>query len=212
MPWPLRPGNDAPADPRARASPTQAGTQAGSESFEGASPGTAALFQVLKEDRSHAVLDLGTGTDQSLRVFSRFARWIHFADLLGEPWSQRGEESSGGLHLPRLDRAYDIVFAWDILDRLFPEARSRLVQWLTDTTEPKARVHAVVRTSEDAIARPLRFTLTDVGRIRYETVGTARLPLPRLLPAEVAKVLAPLRVAHAFTLKNGLREYVAIRP
>jgi hypothetical protein len=158
------------------------------------------------------VLDLGAATGQNLRVYSRFARWIHFADLLGEQWSYRGEPSAGGLHLPRLDRAYDLVFAWDILDRLFPEARSRLVQWLTDITAPETRIHAVVRASEHAISRPLRFTLMDVGRIRYETAGTARLPVSRMLPAEVAKVLAPLRVAHAFTLKNGLREYLAVRP
>ncbi|MEX2282936.1 MAG: hypothetical protein WEE89_10685 [Gemmatimonadota bacterium] len=158
------------------------------------------------------MLDLGAAADQNLRVYSRFARWIHFADLLGDPWSHRGEQSAGGLHLPRLDRAYDVVFAWDILDRLFPEARSRLVQWLTDTTAASTRVHAVVRASEDSIARPLRFTLMDLGRIRYEIAGTARLPVSRMLPAEVAKVLAPLRVAHAFTLKNGLREYVAVRP
>jgi hypothetical protein len=175
-------------------------------------PGTSALFQGLTEDRSHAVLDLGAAIDQSLRVYSRFARWIHFADVLGEPWSHRAEQSPAGLHLPPLDRAYDLVFAWDTLDRLFPEARPLLVQWLTDNTASKARIHVVARASDDAIARPLRFTLMDVGRIRYETAGTARLPPGRLLPAEVAKVLAPLQVAHAFTLKNGLREYMAVRP
>ena len=158
------------------------------------------------------MLDLGPASGQNLLVYGRFARWIHFADLFGEPWSQRAEESAGGLHLPRLDRAYDVVFAWDTLDRLFPEARSRLVQWLINITAPTTRVHAVVRSSEDAIWRPLRFTLLDLGRIRYETASTARLPVSKLLPAEVAKVLAPLRVANAFTLKNGLREYVAVRP
>ena len=206
MAWPRRSDSQTPAAPRATPQRAQ------SESVEGVAPGTSAVFQALREDRSHAVLDLGAAADQNLRVYSRFARWIHFADLLGEPWTQRGEPAVAGLHLPKLDRAYDVVFAWDILDRLFPEARSRLVQWLMDTTAAKTRIHAVVRASEDAIARPLRFTLIDVGRIRYEIAGTAPQPLFKLLPAEVAKVLAPFRVANAFTLKNGLREYVAIRP
>lgn len=172
----------------------------------------AALLDGVREDRSHAVLDLGVAADQSLRVYSRFARWVHFADLLGEPWIPHAEPAVGGLHLPQLDRAFDLVFGWDILDRLFPDSRARLVQWLTDVTAPGARIHMVVRAAEDAIACPLRFTVLDVGRIRYEPAGTVRLPLSRLLPAEVARALAPLRVAHAFTLKNGLREYTAIRP
>jgi hypothetical protein len=158
------------------------------------------------------VLDLGPASDQSLRVYGRFARWIRFADLLGEAWWPRAEGSAAGLQLPQLDRAYDLVFAWDILDRLFPDDRSDLVRWLADNTAPGARVHVVVRASEDAIACALRFTVVDVGHIRYEPAGTSRLPQSRLLPAEVAKVLAPLQVLRAFTLKNGLREYVAVHP
>ena len=142
MAWPLSPGSHPPAD--SRSSPSLAH----SESVEGVAPGIAALFQGLREDRSYAMLDLGPASGQNLLVYGRFARWIHFADLFGEPWSQRTEESAGGLHLPRLDRAYDVVFAWDTLDRLFPEARSRLVQWLINITAPTTRVHAVVRASE----------------------------------------------------------------
>src|SRR5688572_24261652 len=155
-----------PADPRASPLSLHSGA------IEGAAPGTAALFRGLAEDRSHAVLDLGAATDQSLHVYGRFARWIHFADLLGEPWSHH--QSAGGLQLPRLDRTFDLVFAWDILDRLYSEARARLVQWLSEVTAPKARLHVVVRGSEEDIARPLRFTLLDIGRIRCEPAGTAR--------------------------------------
>jgi hypothetical protein len=182
------------------------------EPAEGAAPGVAELLEGLSEDRGHAVLDLGPATDQSLRVYGRFARWIRFADLLGEAWWPQAEGSAGGLQLPQLDRPYDLVFAWDILDRLFPDDRPHLVRWLAEITAPGARVHVVVRASEDAIACPLRFTLVDIGHIRYEPAGTARLPLSRLLPAEVAKVLMPLQVVRAFTLRNGLREYVALRP
>lgn len=202
MAWPRRPDHP-PADPRASA-------QARAETFEGAAPGIAALFQGIAEDRTHAVLDLGPASDQNLRVYGRFARWIHFADLFGETWSH--SHSGGGLQLPRLERAYDIVLGWDILDRMFPESGARLVQWLASTTAPGARVHVIVRASEDAISQPLRFTLQDLGRIRYEIAGTARLPLARLLPADVRKVLAPLQIQHAFTLKSGLREYLAVRP
>ena len=203
--WPRSLGSSSRAD--ARATPV-----ARPAPIEGPAPGVAALFEGVSEDRGHAVLDLGPATDQSLRAYGRFARWICFADLLGEAWWPHDVGSAAGLQLPQLDRTYDLVFAWDILDRLLPDDRPHLVQWLADITAPGAHIHVVVRASEDAITYPLRFTLVDIGHIRYEPTGTAPLPVSRLLPAEVAKVLMPLRVVRAFTLRNGLREYVVLRP
>lgn len=183
------------------------------EPVEGAAPGIAALLEGVSEDRSHAVLDLGPAADQSLQVYSRFARWIRFADLLGAAWP-RAHVSGGGLLktvIPKPPRPYDLVFAWDILDRLFPEDRAHLTVWLADYIATRARLHVVVRASDAAVMRPLRFILLDTDRIRFETTGTTRLPPSRLLPADVAKLLSPFQVVHAFNLKSGLREYVAVK-
>ncbi|HEX6135543.1 MAG TPA: hypothetical protein VFZ24_16345 [Longimicrobiales bacterium] len=184
------------------------------EAVEGAAPGVAALLKGVSEDRSHAVLDLGPATDQNLRVYGRFARWVRFADLLGDAGWPRGHVSAAGLLgtlLPQPERPYDIVFAWDVIERFFPEDRPRLIQRLAEITAGDARLHALVRAAEDVATRPLRFTLLDVDRIRYEAIGTSRLPPARLLPADMAKVLAPWQVVHAYNLKIGLREYVAER-
>lgn len=205
MSWLRRTGRAPPLDtPAAAAQP---------EAFEGAAPGLAALLKGLSEDRSLAALDLGPATDRSLRSYSRFARWIRFADLFGEPWPHAGEAAGGPLNtvLPPLDRPYDLVFAWDALDRLLPDDRPRLVEWLADGTAADAHLHLVVRTSDEALMTPVRFVLLDTDRIRYEAAGTARLPPSRLLPADVARVLGPFQVVHAFTLKTGFREYVAHR-
>ena len=206
MDWLRRTGHPSPTEAHAAA-------VAQPEPIEGAAPGVAALLNGICEDRSHAVLDLGPAGDHSLRLYSRFARWIRFADLLGEPWRQAEGSAAGPLKtmLPQLERRYDLVFAWDILDRLFPDDRPHLMEWLADGTAPDARLHALMRASEHAIMSPLRFTLLDIDRIRYESTGTARLPPSRLLPADVAKVLMPFQVVHAFTLKTGFREYVAVR-
>ena len=186
---------------------------------ERALPGITALLDGVGEDRTHAVLDLGPASDSSLRVYGRFARWVRFMDLLGgATWPQAPGPAAGSpevrtprMLLPRLDRSYDLVFTWDTLDGLFPENRPRLVEWLADTTVLDARIHIVVRASEDVLTRPLRFTFLDVDRIRYEPSGTTPVPGPRLLPADVAKLLTRFEVVHAFTLRAGLREYVAVR-
>jgi len=204
--WRRRTGRAPPIDVPAAVAPPP-------DHLEGAAPGVAAVLNGVSEDRSHTALDLGPASDQSLRLYSRFAHWIQFADLLGEAWPQARGSAPGLLRtvLPPPERLYDLVFAWDILDRLFPDDRPHLVEWLADSTAPDARLHAVVRAAEHAIMTPLRFTLMGVDRIRYDPAGTARLPPSRLLPAEVAKVLAPFHVVHAFTLKTGFCEYVAFR-
>ena len=193
---------------------TPAQEEPGLEQTEGAAPGVAVLLGQLSEDRSQAIVDLGPATGDSFRVYSRYARWVRFADLLGEAWRPREQRSVAGLlqQIPaNPQRPYDFVFAWDILDRLFPGDRPRLVEWVADVTAPGARLHVLVRTSENAPMQPLRFSLLGIDRLRFEPTSTARLPPSRLLPADVAKLLAPLQVVNAFTLKTGFREYVAVR-
>ncbi len=187
--------------------------QALAERGEGAAPGVAALLDGVKEDRSHSLLDLGPATDRNLRLYARFARWVRFADLLGEGgWARAGGSAAGLARvLPaQPEHPYDLILAWDVVDRLFPEDRLRLVERLAELTAPRARIHLVVR-SEEAVSKPLRFTLLDINRIRYEPLPMPPTPRPRLLPADVTKALAPFQVLHAYTLRSGMREYVAMR-
>ncbi len=178
---------------------------------ERATPGIAALFDGVPEDKSHAVLDLGTAADSSLRVYSRFARRIRFADMLAEVRSPHGWDALPGALPLQPERPYDLVFGWDVLDRIFPEQRPLLVQRLAEVSSLDARLHLVVESTERASAHPLRFALLDVDRMRCEPTNSGRPVRRPLLPAEVERLLAPFQVLHAFTLKGGLREYVAVR-
>lgn len=178
---------------------------------ERASPGAAALFEGISQDESHAVLDLGAAAGASLRVYSRFARRVRFADLLTAR-SEQGLAAALEALPSQPERPYDLLFAWNTLDRLLPRERSRLVQRLTDVSAPDARLHVVVDASEGTTGRvPHRFTLVDVDRMRCEPAGRERSDRGRLLPADVEELLSPFRVVRGFTLKDGLREYVAVR-
>lgn len=185
-----------------------------SEVVEAAAPGVAALLEDVSRDGSHSVLDLGAADPSSLNVYSRFARRIRFADLTGYATSLKGRGSISGLLEavpPQPDRPYDLVFAWDVLDRLFDEYHAPLVARLAEVTAPRARLHVVVRASDEDARRPLRFRLSDIDRMQYEPTGPPQPARPRLLPAPLAHLLAPFHVLHGFTLKGGLREYVAVR-
>jgi hypothetical protein len=184
------------------------------EATEAASPGVAALLEDVREDGSHAVLDLGAAAASSLGVYGRFARRVRFADLAGHAMSPEGRGSVTALlaGVPaQPDHPYDLVFAWDILDRLYPEFHAPLVARLAEVTAPHARLHVVARGSDQRIARPLRFRLVDIDRMCYEPMGPAREVRPRHLPAQLAHLLEPFHVVRGFTLKGDLREYVALR-
>ncbi len=193
------------------------GTQRAEEATPGvetAAPGVAVMLDELAENGSHAVLDLGPAAPSNLRVYSRFASRIRFADLTGQAASSRGRGPADQFAQalpPQPDQPYDLVFAWDVLDRLLPEYHAPLVARLVEVTAPGARLHVVVSAGEKSTTRPLRLMLLDTEHMRYEHTGPARPALPRLLPAQVAQVLKPFRVIRGFTLKGDLREYVAAK-
>jgi hypothetical protein len=180
-------------------------------SVERATPGVAALFEGVAPDETRAVLDLGAATDSSLHVYGSFARRVRFADLLDEATAQSGWAAALHALPPQPERPYDLVLAWDVLDRLFPEDRPRLVERLADVTAPRSRLHVVVDASDKPTTDPLRFTLLDVDRLRYEPAGPRRPARPGMLPAEVERLLHPFQVVRAFTLRPSFREYVAER-
>jgi hypothetical protein len=202
--WPLRVRRDS------RLAETEWGRPE-SEVVERAAPGVAALFDGIGEDRSHSVLDLGTAADTSLRVYGRFARRIRFVDLVGNSRSSAAWAETLTSLPEQAEQPYDLLFAWDILDRLFAEERPGFVAHLRKVSAPDARLHLVVDNSQGATTQPRRFTLTDVDRMSCAPAGPSRPARRRLLPGEVERVLAPFRVVRGFTLKGGLREYVAVR-
>jgi hypothetical protein len=172
------------------------------------------MLEGVSPDGSHSILDLGPGTASSLDVYGRFARRVRFVDIPGYLTSLRGRGSISGMLQgvpPQPGRPYDLVFGWDVLDQLYPEYHAPLVTRLAEITAPDARLHVVVRASEAEAFRPLRFMLAHDGRMCYEPSGPAQPARQRLLPAHISQLLMPFQVAHGFTLKGRLREYVAVR-
>jgi len=200
--WLSRLGSSPPTapEPEAEGAPT---------GVERASPGLQALFEGVRDDGSHTLLDLGPASGTNFRRYERYARRIRFADLLARLDRDAGADADS---IPRFeDHRYDLVLGWDVLDRIGPAAREGLVSTLDETTAPDARIYLTVRTDGGDEVAPLRFTILDDGQVRQEPTGSPRPAAPPLLPAEVERLLEPFRVRQAFVLRQGLREYVVGR-
>jgi hypothetical protein len=178
---------------------------------ERSAPGIAALFTNLEEDGSHAVLDLGSASESSFRVYSRFARRIRFAGLLEAP--QRGETWTEALRLfpDSVEGPFNLLLAWNILDRVPPELRSPVVELMARVALRGARLYVLADASGAGIRHPLSFTLPGLDRVSHQVVGEPYPSGSGLLPAELGRLLEPFEVVQAFTLKDGFREYVAVR-
>ena len=206
MQWVRRGGHPPPdaseADAGAvRAAPRPAGR---------AAPGLAALFEGVTPDRSHAVLDLGAAADSSLRVYSRFARWVGFADALAVPGSPDGREALASIPSAP-GKGYDLVVGWDVLDRVSPAARPGFVKGLAEIVTPRARMFLMLESPDVRAVEVLRFAVTDVGQMSSEVTGAPRPGYPPVPPGELKRLLEPFQVARAFSTRSGLREYLAVR-
>lgn len=177
---------------------------------ERASPGVAALFEAASEGGGHVVLDLGSSAGTSLEIYRRFARQIRFADVLSVR-AERGLDAALGALPERPERPFDLVFAWNTLDWMFPRERPRLVRRLAEISAPGARLHVVVDLSDEESGPSYRYSLLDVDRMRGEPAESGPRSRRPLLPADVEDLLDPFEVVRGFTLKEGLREYVAER-
>lgn len=194
---------------RSQESGTSREEEAADEPVIRKSPGLASLFESLHEDGRHSILDLGTADGRQLRLLGRFGRQVRFAGLvprLGDvaPWLDALRTLPAH---PR--RPYDVVLTWDLLDRLPVDERRPVVERLLEITAPGARLHAIVDASETLRTRPTEFRLVDIDRVAEVVAGPPETGHEPLLPAQVERALAPFRVIRAFTLRGGLREYVA---
>ena len=193
--------------------PQQANPDDGEEtivsSAERRSPGLDALFRTLRDDGSHSILDFGPATSDHLRFLGRFGRQIRFAGLLPEP--PHGDDWREAVRTlpPNPDHPYDVVFAWNLLDRIDPGTRPGLIAKLDELTAPGAWLFAVVDDSGGPTIQPVRTTLLAKDRVSETPIGDPVPAYPPLLPAPIERLLTPFKVTAAYTLRSGQREYVA---
>jgi hypothetical protein len=207
MGWLDRVAGDGPSAEEASRTPDGADRGSGEERT---SLGLKALFDGVADDDSHSVLDLGRGAASSFVVYGRYARRIRFADLLRPERRPDLDAAMAASVPPQPDHPYDLILAWDLLDRIADSQREAVVRRLAELAAPGARIHVLVDASDQPEVRQFRFAVLEEDKLRYEPAGPDRPAGDRLLPAEVERLLDPWEVVRAFTSRSGMREYVGI--
>lgn len=167
-----------------------------------------ALFEGLRDDGSHTVLDLGSASVGSFDTLGRFARRVRFAGLLAEGVPTDRDVAA----VPTYEgHPYDVILAWHLLDLVAPRERPALVRALTRISTPRARLYLVSDTARGAHTPRLGYELRGTDRVVERVVGPPGPRWPEMLPADLERLLEPFRVVRAVVLKGGRREYLAVR-
>lgn len=177
---------------------------------ERTSLGLKELFDGVVSDDAHSVLDLGRAAASSFTVFGRYARRIRFADLLRD---ERRPDLSAAMaaSVPvQPDHPYDLILAWDLLDRIDAGERGMVVRRLAELSAPRARIHVLVNASDRPLIQRYQYAVVALDKVRQELDGPERPVGDRMLPAEVERLLDPWEVVRAFSSRSGMREYVGV--
>ena len=186
------------------------------EPADRALPGLTDVLAGLPEDRSARLLDLGPLVAANFNLYAQHASRIRFADVwrdaLPKPGPGAAHRVDPARAIPDHERgaAYDVVFAWDVLDCLDPDDAVELVRRMADACRPRARLHALFTATGARSTRPSRYEITGAGRVRTVDDGPRTLPTTGLAPAELERRLAPFAVEHSYVLRHGAREVVAV--
>ena len=175
------------------------------------SPGLEAVLEGLSREGAIRILDLGPAVSENVDFFTAFASRIQIVDALRESQGaglanavlrELGPASEGGFHL---------VLLWNCLDYLSPAVGAALVESIVPLCRPDARCLAMVAASDTMPAAPTRYRIVDGSHLNYDRSTTEMMGAPQMTPAAVQELLGGFSIEHAFVLRNGVREYVAIR-
>jgi len=181
------------------------------------SPALAEIFAGISPERPVRVLDLGSALQTNLEYYATIGTGVRIVPLLRNDGleglrSLEPEAFSALLErlLPRDDVDFGLILMWDLLDYLIDDQPTLLARHLASVSEPGARIHVMVITTETMPAEPSRYELLDSGRLTYRPTTAKRTPAPDLPPAKVERWIKPFRVERSFLLRHGVREFVAI--
>ncbi len=165
------------------------------------------------------VLDLGAASTPMLSLLGQSRCHVTIADVgCGDGIGRLNEEEPADdlvtiarslLPEHRAADAVDLVFCWDLLNYLKPEAVTALMIAVAERARPGALAHALIVYSERSMPdRPGRFVPDEDYMLIDRAVRGAMIEAPRYSPEFLGRIMAPFAIEHARLLANGMQEFL----
>jgi hypothetical protein len=177
------------------------------------------LVDELDESSRHVALDLGAVSTQMLSLLGGYRCCVEIADVvrnggltqLNADQAQNERLAAAELLLPRhgVGDPVDLVYCWDLLNYLKPEAISALMAAIRTRAQPQGRIHALIVYSERSMPdRPGRWVPAANGVLVDQAAASpVMIPAPRYSPELLVRV-GGVTIEHARLLANGMQEFV----
>jgi len=181
------------------------------------SPALAEIISAIDPEHPIRVLDLGSALQTNLEYYATIGTGVRIVPLLRNNGleglrSLEAEAFSAMLDrlLPPNDIGFGLILMWDLLDYLVDDQPALLSRHLATVSEPGAKIHVMVITTETMPAEPSRYELLGAGRLAYRPTTPRRTTAPDIPPAKVERWIKPFRVERSFLLRHGVREFIAV--
>jgi len=183
----------------------------------------APLFRLLADQLDTAerriVLDLGAASTPMLAMLGRSRCRVEIADLgcdggigrlnVEAPAEALTTIAESLLPEHRQGDAVDLVFCWDMLNYLKPEAISALMTAVTRRARPDTLAHALIVYSERSMPdRPGRFVPTEDWKLVDHAAPAATIEAPRYSPEFLGRIMGGFAIESARLLANGMQEFL----
>jgi len=175
------------------------------------SPGFEAVLSELPRGGANRVLDLGPVVPENIEFYSGYATGVQVVDAYRDATDAASAVRILDDLAGRYEGSFHLVLLWDILNYLTAAQAGGVVEAISRLCGPEARCMAMVTTSDTMPACPRKYRVVDASHLSYESATSEVLGAPQMTPVAVERVLRGFSIEHAFVLRNGIREYVAIR-
>jgi hypothetical protein len=180
--------------------------------------GLGALCETLEGVVACDILELGPVRGDSLEFWSRYGPSVYIADLRSslplpamaeDPDNPDPPEPDWGhiLDLP-VNRRFDVILTWDLLNYLELPAAASLVRYLSRFCRPGTMLFALIFDQKQMPEEITIYRIVDQGRLRYDSGSPAMRACPRHQPRALTGIMRRFRTANSFRLQNGVVEYL----
>jgi hypothetical protein len=162
------------------------------------------------------VLDLGSGSAESLGFYSRFDAKVFVEDLRNDICTAGADDHALTSAVDRIAQhgpkgAYEVVMVWDLLNYLPLRLRAPFAQYVNKLTLTGSLLHVSVWTTTLMPESPLHFELLSGDEVLYRLEEPPTRVSPLITKPDLAKLFPEFERVRSFLSRTGIEEQLLVK-